>query len=59
MMPTALVHGFQRAFLVAAGFAVIGSLVANFVLREQKTAQTTLDREPKNEAESLPAAPEA
>lgn len=38
----ATVHGFQRGYLVAAGFCVIASLIATFVIKQRKGDKTTL-----------------
>jgi MFS family permease len=56
-MPTALVHGFQRGFLVAAVFAVLASIVAAVILKIHKPSKTDLAREAETEAESLAAVP--
>jgi EmrB/QacA subfamily drug resistance transporter len=53
----ALVHGFQRGFLVAALFTVIATLVAIFVLKVHKPPAADLAQEAETEAEALPAAP--
>ncbi|HKR82423.1 MAG TPA: MFS transporter [Candidatus Saccharimonadales bacterium] len=53
----ALVHGFQRGFLVAALFTVVASLVALFVLKFQRPTAIDVAREAETEAEALPAAP--
>jgi EmrB/QacA subfamily drug resistance transporter len=58
-VPTALVHGFQRGFMVAALFAVGASLVALIVIKARKPTQSDLDHEAENEAEALPAIPGA
>jgi predicted MFS family arabinose efflux permease len=58
-LPAALVHGFQRGFVVAALFAAAASLVALFVLRAHKPSASDLAREPEVEAESLAAIPGA
>lgn len=56
-LPGALVHGFQRGFLVAALFAVAGSIVALVVLKSQKPTKANLKQETENEAEAMPAIP--
>lgn len=56
-LTSALVHGFQRGFLAAAGFAIAASLIALFVFKTHKPTQVELDREVENEAEALPAIP--
>lgn len=53
----ALVHGFQRGFLAAAGFAVASSVIALIVFKAHKPTKAELDRELENEAEALPAIP--
>jgi len=54
---TALVHGFQRGFLVAALFTVIATIVAIFVLKVHKPTAADLAQEAETEAEALPAIP--
>ncbi|HSX00382.1 MAG TPA: DHA2 family efflux MFS transporter permease subunit [Patescibacteria group bacterium] len=55
--PMALVHGFQRGFMMAVVFAVAASLVAATILKLHKPSATDLDREEENEAEALAAIP--
>jgi EmrB/QacA subfamily drug resistance transporter len=57
LVPTAIVHGFQRGFVVAAFFAIAASLVALVVLKAHKPNKNDLDREAENEAEAMPALP--
>lgn len=54
---TALVHGFQRGFLVAALFTIIATLIAIFVLKVHKPSADDLAAEAESEAEALPAIP--
>ena len=56
-VPTALVHGFQRGFLVAALFTVAASILALTVLKVHKPTASEIDQEEENEAESLAAIP--
>jgi hypothetical protein len=56
-MPEALVHGFQRGFMVASLFAIAGSLVVMFVIKSRKPSKDDLDHELENEAEAMPAIP--
>jgi len=55
----ALVHGFHRGFIAAAGFAVVASLVALFVFKVHKPTDNELKRETEVEAESLSPVPGA
>lgn len=55
----AVVHGFQRGFLVAAIFAIAASLVALTVLKVHKPTKTDLKQEAETEAEALAAVPGA
>lgn len=57
VMLTATVHGFQRGFMAAAGFAVAASLVAIVVLKVHKATKDDLIQEAETEAESLAALP--
>lgn len=56
-IPEALVHGFQRGFLVASLFAIAGSIVVMLVIKTHKPTKSDLAREAEVEAESLPAIP--
>jgi EmrB/QacA subfamily drug resistance transporter len=56
-VPAAMVHGFQRGFLVAALFTLLGSIISLLVLRAQKPSTTDIAREMEEEAEALPAIP--
>ncbi len=56
-IPAALVHGFQRGFMVASLFAIAGGVVALTVLKIHKPTKQDLDNEPETEAESLAAIP--
>lgn len=58
-LPAALVHGFQRGFLVAAGFAIAASIVALVVVKAHKPSASDIANEPEAEAESLAAIPGA
>lgn len=53
----ALVHGFQRGFMVAAVFAVAASIVALVVVKAHKPTKKDLEHEAENEAEALAAIP--
>lgn len=55
----AIVHGFHRGFLAAAVFAIVGSLVALFVLKIHKPTDKDLAAQPEAEAEALAAIPGA
>jgi len=55
-IPTALVHGFQQGFLVAALFAVAASVAAAFILKISRSTEVNLA---EVEAESLAAIPGA
>jgi hypothetical protein len=55
----ALVHGFQRGFMVASLFAITGSIVVALVVKSVRPTKTDLDRELETEAEALPAIPGA
>jgi EmrB/QacA subfamily drug resistance transporter len=56
-IPGALVHGFHQGFIVAAGFALVASLVALTVFKVHKATQTDIEQEAETEAEALPAIP--
>jgi predicted MFS family arabinose efflux permease len=56
-VPAALVHGFQKGFIVASLFAVAGSLVVLFVIKSRRPTKADQDRELEAEAEAMPAAP--
>jgi len=56
-VPTALLHGFQRGFMVAVLFTVAASLVAVIILKVHKPSATDLAREEETEAEALAAIP--
>jgi len=56
-LPEGLVHGFHHGFIAAAGFAIITSLVALFVLKTHKPTKTDMNREAETEAESMAAIP--
>jgi EmrB/QacA subfamily drug resistance transporter len=58
-IPGALVHGFQRGFVVASLFAIAGSIVVMLVIEKRKPTKNNLAGELENEAESLPAVPGA
>jgi EmrB/QacA subfamily drug resistance transporter len=58
-LPQALVHGFQRGFVVASVFALGASIVALVVIKAQKPTKDALKHETENEAEALPAIPGA
>jgi EmrB/QacA subfamily drug resistance transporter len=53
----AMVHGFQRGFLVAVAFAIAGSLIALFVLKGHKPTKNDLDQQAETEAEALSPSP--
>jgi EmrB/QacA subfamily drug resistance transporter len=53
----ALLFGFHRGFVVAAGFAVAASIVAALIIKNHKPNKQDLDRESETEAEALPAIP--
>ncbi len=53
----AMVHGFQRGFMVAAGFALIAAIIALTVFRVHKPSASDLKNEAENEAEALAAIP--
>lgn len=55
----ALVYGFHKGFLAAAGFAIAASLVALFVFKVHKPSEAQAEDEIQNEAEALPAIPGA
>lgn len=55
----ATVHGFQRGFLAAAGFALAASVVALVVIKAHKPTKGEMRQEPENEAEALAAIPGA
>jgi len=59
VMQTALVHGFQRGFAMAALFAVAASVVAATVLKVHRATADEAERETEVEAESLAAIPGA
>jgi EmrB/QacA subfamily drug resistance transporter len=56
-LPTALVHGFQKGFVVASLFAIAGSIVVMLVIKNHKPTKGDLAQEAETEAEALPAAP--
>jgi len=56
-LPSALVHGFQRGFLVAAFFAVGASFISLVVLKIHKPTATNLEQELELEAEAAAAIP--
>lgn len=56
-LPAALVHGFQRGFMLAIAFAVLSSLVALLLVESRKPSKAALAEEAETEAEALPAAP--
>lgn len=56
-MTTALVHGFQHAFVAAALFAVAASIIALIVIKTKKPTKADIAHEAEVEAESLPAIP--
>lgn len=56
-VPQALVHGFQRGFIIASVFALIASFVALVVLKNVKPSEADKDHLTENEAEALPAIP--
>lgn len=53
----AIVHGFQRGFLVASLFAVGAAIVALVVLKIHKPTKADIAQEAETEAESLAAVP--
>lgn len=55
----ATVHGFQRGFLAAAGFALAASAVALVVIKARKPTKDEINQETENEAEALAAIPGA
>lgn len=57
MMEQAVVHGFQRGFLMAAVFAIAASAVALLVVSARKPGKQDLAQELENEAESISAIP--
>lgn len=56
-IPTALVHGFQRGFLLAIAFAVISSIIALLLVESRKPTKQAVAEEAETEAEALPAVP--
>lgn len=56
-VPTALVHGFQRGFLIAVLFAIVSSIVALLLVESRKPSKRALAEEAETEAEAMPAAP--
>jgi EmrB/QacA subfamily drug resistance transporter len=59
LIQTAVVHGFQRGFLVASLFAVGAAVVALTVLKVHKPSAADIQQEAETEAESLAAVPGA
>jgi len=53
----AMVHGFQRGFMVAAGFALLAALIAWLVFKVHKPSAQDAANESENEAEALAAIP--
>lgn len=58
-VPDALVYGFHRGFLWAAGFAVAAALAATFIFKVHKPSEADMAQEVEVEAEALPAIPGA
>lgn len=56
-LPGALVHGFQKGFVVASLFAIAGSIVVMLVIKTHKPTKSDLAQEAETEAEAMPAAP--
>ncbi|MEK7153364.1 MAG: MFS transporter, partial [Patescibacteria group bacterium] len=56
-MQIAVVHGFQRGFLVASLFAVGAAVVALVVLKVHKPTKADITQEAETEAEALAAVP--
>ncbi len=56
-VPEALVHGFQKGFVVASLFAIAGSLVVALVIKTQKVTKDDVDQEAETEAGAMPAIP--
>ena len=56
-VPAAMVHGFQRGFVVASLFAIAGSIVVALVIKTHKATAADVAQEAETEAEALPAAP--
>ena len=54
-MPVALTEGFQRAFLVGAGFAIVGAVLA-MVLVSGKASREHAEAAQRGELEPVPAA---
>lgn len=45
ILAAAMVHGFQRGFLIASGFGIMASLIAAFVIHQKKGDPVVIDRE--------------
>ncbi|WP_320672018.1 MFS transporter [Patulibacter defluvii] len=58
-LPAALTGGYERAFVVAAGFALLGGLVVALLLRDGPPAPATaaVDAEPAGTVAAVPADP--
>jgi EmrB/QacA subfamily drug resistance transporter len=56
-MPLALVHGYQKGFLVASLFTVAASIIALVVLKVHKPTASDIAEEPEAEAEAIAAIP--
>jgi hypothetical protein len=56
-MNTAMVQGFHSAFLIAAGLAVLASVIAFVGLKDSKMTADELRREAETEAETFPVVP--
>lgn len=56
-VPLALVHGYQRGFLIASLFAVAASIIALVVLKVHKPNNSDMAQESETEAESMAAIP--
>ena len=56
-LPAAMVHGFQRGFVVAALFGIVASLIALAVLKAHKPSAADIAQEGEAESEALAALP--
>jgi EmrB/QacA subfamily drug resistance transporter len=56
-IPTALVHGFQDAFIVAVIFTLVATVIAIIGLKERKLTEYEIANEIEIEAESFPVVP--
>ena len=57
VLPAALVHGFQRGFIVASLFALAACVVVMVVIKSRKPTKDDIDQEIETEVEAMPAAP--